>query len=230
MLKIGHRGAPRMAPANTMASFRLAAERGCEWVECDCRAAKDGVIVLAHDPDVTDEKSGRGLRVDRMTAEELALLDLGAGDGVPTLAELVAWAAESGVGVMADVKVGGREREIGEALRPLPNDLRIVAGADEKGRSRFREIFPDLPLSLTVDRLNVVALRNRLTEVDTEAVTLDYPIITPARIRALQSRGIRVFAWTVDDLRTMCRLADMGIDGIISNRPDLLAELQPANS
>jgi glycerophosphoryl diester phosphodiesterase len=214
-----------MAPANTMAGFRLAVERGCEWVECDCRASRDGIIVLAHDPDVTDETTGRTVRVDRMTAEEMAALDLGAGEGVPTLAELAQWAAEAGVGVMADVKVGGLEREIAEALSPLPRELKLVPGADDAGRERFRVLFPELPLSLTVSRTQIAALRARLATVDTEAVTLDYPIITPGRITALHVRNIQVYAWTVDDLNTMYRLAAMGVDGIISNRPDLLAEL-----
>jgi glycerophosphoryl diester phosphodiesterase len=225
MLKIGHRGAPRIAPANTMAGFRLAADRGCGWVECDCRASKNGIVVLAHDPEVSDETGKRCCRVDQATADELAAFDLGAGEGVPTLFELAEWAADNGIGVVADVKVGGMEREIRDALAPLPSALKYVAGADERGRCRFRKLDPNLPLSLTVNRLQIVTLRNRLSTVDTEAVTLEYPIITPARIAALQARDIRVFAWTVDDLRTMHRLAAMGIDGIISNRPDLLAEL-----
>lgn len=214
-----------MAPANTMAGFRLAVERGCEWVECDCRASRDGIVVLAHDPEVTDEAAGRTVRVDRATAEELAALDLGAGEGVPTLAELALWAAEAGVGVMADVKVGGLEREIAEALSPLPRDLTLVPGADDAGRARFRDLFPDLPLSLSVSRTQIAALRAQLATVDAEAVTLDYPLITPGRIASLHARGLRVYAWTVDDLNTMYRLNAMGVDGIISNRPDLLAEL-----
>lgn len=214
-----------MAPANTMAGFRLSNERGCEWVECDCRRSRDGIVVLAHDPEAADEGAGRSYRVDRLTAEKLAGIDLGAGEGVLSLEDLVRWAAEAGIGVMADVKVGGIERQIGEALSPLPNTLKIVAGADDEGRKRIRELFPDLPLSLTVNRRQVVTLRGRLSTIDAEAVTLEYPIITPARIAALQERNIRVYAWTVDDLRTMYRLAEMGIDGIISNRPDLLAEI-----
>jgi glycerophosphoryl diester phosphodiesterase len=214
-----------MAPANTMAGFRLAVERGCEWIECDCRASRDGLVVLAHDPEVTDEAAGRTVRVDRTTAQDLARLDLGAGEGVPTLADLAAWAAETGIGVMADVKVGGLEREIADALSPLPRELKLIPGADDAGRSRFRDLFPDLPLSMTVSRTQIVALRARLDTVDTEAVTLDYPIITPGRITALHARNIQVYAWTVDDLNTMYRLMAMGVDGIISNRPDLLAEL-----
>jgi glycerophosphoryl diester phosphodiesterase len=54
VLKVGYRGAPRVATGNMMASFRAAWEPGCDWVECDCRASADGVAVLAHDDTVTD--------------------------------------------------------------------------------------------------------------------------------------------------------------------------------
>lgn len=225
LARIGHRGAPRIAPANTMAAFRAAAEYGCDWIECDCRASKDGIIVLAHDNDVEEPRAGAEHRVDRLSAEALRRLDLGSGDGVPTLDELVAWAAQTGIGVMADVKVGGFEHRIGDALAPLAADRKIVAGADDRGRARFRALFPGVPLSLTVSRLQVVGLNARIRGADVEALTLEYPLVTSARVAAAHERGLRVYPWTADDLPTMRALVAMGVDGIISNRPDLLAEL-----
>lgn len=226
LLKIGHRGAPRLAPANTMASFQAAVARGCDWIECDCRASKDGVIVLAHDPEVFEPETERIVHVHQATASELARLDLGKGEGVPTLEELVDWAVRHGqVGIMADVKDGGWEKEIGALLEPLPADRKLVPGADMGGRQRFRMLYPGLPLSLTVNRMGLAALRGHLKTLDTEAVTFEYPLVTSQRVNLLHSQGIRVFAWTVDDLTAMQALMAMGVDGLISNRADLLAEL-----
>jgi len=225
VLKIGHRGAPLAAPPNTMAGFRRAAELGCDWVECDCRISNDGVVVLAHDSSVTDSSSNEHVRVSRYTAETLWSFNLGVGEGVPTLTELVEWAKESGIGVLADVKVSGIEREIGDALAPLPNHLKLVAGADEGGRKRFRRLFPDLPLSLTLNRLQTLTIQSHLARLNTQAVTLEQSLLTPSRTARLKADGVLVLAWTVDDIETMIRLKEMGVDGIISNRPDLLAEL-----
>lgn len=224
MLKIGHRGAPRVAPANTMKSFQAAHALGCDWVECDCRPSSDGIIVLAHDEQLTDI-AGSAYRISDYTADKLHRLDLGSGEGVPTLEELVAWAAGR-VGVMADVKCSGYEREIGAALQPLPPEKKIVPGADEAGRRQFRALYPDLPISLTVSVHGEPGMAGKWETVDTDAVTLEYPLVTPERIRQMHARRIKVYAWTVDNPDTMQKLAKMGVDGLISNRADELERIK----
>jgi glycerophosphoryl diester phosphodiesterase len=206
-----------------MASFRAAVELGCHWVECDCRPSLDGVVMLSHDPHVTDV-SGRVYQVCEHPAAKLAALDLGRGEGVPTLAELVEFAVGR-CGIMADVKCDGFEREIGDALNPLPAADKLAPGAGPLGRRRFRELYPSLPISLSVGTNEEALLLAEWDALDTDAVTLQHPLVTPQRIETLHERGIRVFAWTVDDLPTLIRLRDMGVDGLISNRADLLARL-----
>ncbi|HEY3267013.1 MAG TPA: glycerophosphodiester phosphodiesterase [Armatimonadota bacterium] len=222
-LKIGHRGFPKEAPGNTMAGFRAAHRLGCHWVECDCCPTKDGVIVLSHDDRVKDA-SGREYRIEEHTAAELAKLDLGRGEGVPTLAELVAWAVGR-VGIMADVKCSGYEREIGDALLPIAVKDKVAPGADDEARGRFRCFHPTLPISLSLGADRAAELDRRIPDLDTDAVTPQHPLVTPERMAALHARGLKVYAWTVDDLPTMRRLLELGVDGIISNRADLLAEL-----
>jgi glycerophosphoryl diester phosphodiesterase len=214
-----------------MRSFARAAEMGCEMVECDVRRSADGVLVLAHDDAVTDA-SGRRYEIAMGDDATLHALDLGAGEGVPTLAELVGWAQGAGVAVMADMKVEGDgvEAAVAATLAPLARERKIVPGAGEASRRRFREADPTLPLSLSLDRgaeawLRAGGLETFLAAPDTEAVTWEYPLLTEERIRALRERGLRVYAWTVDDPAVMGRLRDDGVDGIISNRPDLLTAL-----
>jgi glycerophosphoryl diester phosphodiesterase len=231
MLKIGHRGAPREFPANTMRSFARAAELGCEMVECDVRCSADAVLVLAHDAAATDA-SGRRYEVAAHEVTALWALDLGAGEGVPTLTELVEWARGAGIAVMADMKVEGDnvEAAVAAALAALAPEAKIVPGAGEASRRRFREADPALHLSLSLDREAESWLRSGgferfLAEPGTEAVTWEHPLLTSERIRALKEHGLRVYAWTVDDPAAMGRLRDDGVDGLISNRPDLLRAL-----
>lgn len=227
---IGHRGAPREFPGNTLRGFLRAVELGCAMVECDVRRAADGEIVLAHDPEVTDA-SGRHWPIAEYTASELAHLDLGAGEGVPTLAALVALASGR-FAVMADMKCGGGdvEERVVAALAPLPPEAKVIPGADAASRARFRALDPVLPLSLTISReeadlMESGALDRLIGTLDTDAVTWQHPLLTPERIDALHARGLRVYAWTVDDPSDLRRLLDMGVDGLISNRADLLARL-----
>lgn len=231
--RIGHRGAPHEFPANTMRGFQRAHELGCDMVECDIRRSSDGIIVLAHDPYVTDV-NGIRYEISSTSAELLGSLDLGAGEGVPTLEQLVAWALAAGTcAVMADMKCEGESVEelVAELLSPLPNNMRIVPGAGFESRKRFREIDPNLPLSLSLgaeegERLLLnFDMMNLLDSIDTNAVTWQYSLLSKPTIRALQSRGLTVYAWTVDDMAIATRLAKDGVDGVISNRPDLLAGL-----
>ena len=182
------------------------------------------MIVLAHDPVVTD-RNRHDHEIAKCTADKLAEIDLGAGQGLPRLEDLVNCALEARGSVMADIKVDGHEEKISEILAALPPSRKIVAGAGDEGRRRFKEIDPEIPLSLTVGRSGEEALLRRWNLIDTGAVTFEYPLLTQERIAELHHRGIQVFAWTVDQPEMMEELAERGVDGLISNRPDLLCEI-----
>src|SRR5579872_858602 len=107
--RVGHRGSPREFPPNTMKSFQRAHERGCTMVECDIRRASDGALVLAHDSHVNGSDGSR-YEIAQTTSAVLQGLDLGAGQGVPLLTELIAW-AQGRCAVMADMKCEGRDVE-----------------------------------------------------------------------------------------------------------------------
>ncbi len=228
--RVGHRGAPFAFPANTLKSFEHAVALGCTMVECDIRPAMDGVLVLAHDDSVTDSGGDRYL-VEERDSEFLASLDLGAGEGVPTLQGLVEWALGR-CAVMADMKCEGSgvEERVAEILAPLSPEFKIVPGAGAESRAIFRSIDRSLPLSLSLDvsyasLLPAENLGEQVAGLNVQAVTWQHPLLTPQRIEALHAHGLQVFAWTVDDFEVQRRLRDWGVDGIISNRADLLQKL-----
>ena len=228
--KIGHRGTPREFPGNTMRGFQRAFDLGCTMVECDVRQARDGVLVLAHDPHVTDA-NGTTLVIADTASRVLHSLDLGSGEGVPRLEELAGWAWGK-CGVMADMKCEGNGVEEGviAALRSLEPAAKVIPGAGSHSRARFRELDPTLPLSLTLSNQEIYLVEDGrldtlLADLDTCAVTWHHSLITAERVANLRQHDKKVYAWTVDDLPTMRNLLEMGVDGIISNRPDLLQTL-----
>ncbi|MEI6512046.1 MAG: glycerophosphodiester phosphodiesterase [bacterium] len=224
MYKIGHRGAPRVTPANTMGSFKAALENGCDWVESDSRPAADGFVVLAHD-DVIKDRFDNIFRISITPSSTLSKLDLGNGEGVPTLEELIDWAIGR-IGVMNDVKVEGCEEQIGAQMMRLPTDQRWILGAKALNIKRFRELFPALFLSQTFGHGEEERFIQSLPHLNTEAVTLAYPLITPNRVNELHQRNIKVIAWTVNDLTTAKSLVEMGVDGIISDDQKILAGIE----
>ena len=217
-IAVGHRGAPREIAANTLASFQRALELGCDMVECDIRRAADGVLVLAHDPEVGE--------CDVATTESAVLA---ARYDVPTLDAFIAWAAACGVAVMADMKVEGDgvEEAVVKALAVLPVEKKLVPGAGPESRARFRALDPSLPLSLSHNGpLEDGAFEALLPQIDTLAVTWHHSILSPERIARLQARGLRVFVWTVDDPAQMHQLVEAGVDGLISNNTIALGNLR----
>lgn len=231
-IRVGHRGAPKEFPANTMLSFGRARQLGCEMVECDIRRSVDGALVLAHDPHVVDT-AGKQWEIASTHSEVLHDLNLGAGEGVPFLSELVVWAAKAPCAIMADMKCegDGAEELVASALAPLPPAIKLVPGAGAESRARFRAADPLLPLSLSLgaeegeELLLNFELIGLLDRIDTEAVTWQYPLLNERTISALKSRGLTVYAWTVDDMTIATRLVEMGVDGVISNRSDLLVNV-----
>ncbi|MGC2313902.1 MAG: glycerophosphodiester phosphodiesterase family protein, partial [Candidatus Acidiferrales bacterium] len=100
---IGHRGAPAYAPENTMASFRRAVELGATFIETDLRLSHDAQFVAMHDATLDRTSNGRGLVRD-FTLAQLRELDAGswygpkfAGEKIPTLEEILAFAREADV-------------------------------------------------------------------------------------------------------------------------------------
>ena len=229
-LPVGHRGVPRELPPNTLAGFARAVEIGCPMVECDVRRSRDGVLVLAHDGHVTD-REGRRFAVGETDAATLAALDLGAGEGVPTLAALVDWAVGSGASIMADMKESGGdiEAEVARLLAPLPPGHKVVPGASDDARRRFRAADPHLPLSLSLGfgALNRDRFTRLLAERDAlaiDAVTLAWALLTPRRLDALHAAGLFVFVWTVDNAALVNGFAGWGVDGIISNQTAMVVQ------
>lgn len=199
-------------------------------VECDVRQAADGALVLAHD-DMVVASDQRRYVIAEHTSIELGRLDLGMEEGVPTLDELVAWACGR-CGVMADMKCEGGdvEERVVAALAPLPIADKVAPGAEDTSRSRFRELDPTLPLALTLNTSHQALFtpdkfEALLDSIETPAVTWQHPLLTASCIAALHRHGKTVYAWTVDDIPTMRRLLEDGIDGLITNRPDLALSL-----
>ena len=88
MLKIGHRGAPRNEPENTLRSFKKALSLNVDMIECDVHLTKDGQVVVIHDPTVERTTNGKG-KVKGFTLKEIKRLDAGKGEKIPTLEEIV---------------------------------------------------------------------------------------------------------------------------------------------
>ena len=144
MLRFGHRGASALAPENTLAAFRKAAELHCDWIETDVRLTGDGVPVLLHDARVERTTGIRG-EVGRMPLGRVLRLDAGSwfgrefrGERIPTLDEALEW-SRGRCQLNLEVK---EEERTAEAIRQIARRLTDHDALDRVLLSSFRA--PDL--------------------------------------------------------------------------------------
>ncbi len=249
--RVGHRGAAALAPQNTLRSFELAAELGCDMLEFDVLDLADGTLVLAHSNDLREVSHGaaRG----RVRSQGLDRLRLAAPE-LPTFDEALAFLAERlpGIGLQIDLKRRGIEVAVVDALRRHSVlDRSWVSGFDAASLRRIAALAPDLPRSYTLprDRLGIskrgplapvvrgalaslgASLPRRLPgllrRACASAATLHHSVATPEAVARAHELGAAVYVWTVDDPALAERLLEEGADGIITNDPRIFAILKP---
>ena len=246
---IAHRGGAGLRPENTLAAFRHAAALGADMLEMDLRATADGVIVVLHDATVDRTTDGHG-RVDGLALELLRRLDAGyrwTSDGgqtfpfrgrailVPTLAEVLARLPQTRMtiemkqqGAAFAVSVCALLRESGMTPKVL------VASFDHATLKAFREDCPEVASSMSAREVRLfLAVRGAYTP---PAPALHLPdrrgemlLATLDIIAMARQRQLKVHVWTVNDEVRMRELLRLGVDGIITDRPDRLLYLRRAD-
>lgn len=241
MLVFGHRGsgttrlgsgvagAPR---ENTAASVVAAMQAGADGVEVDVRLSRDGLLVCSHDPDLR-RVAGHPDVVRHTDAEDLRrlarppdlLVDVLAATDQPVLVEVKNVPGEPDF----DAPSERVARAVAALLARRSDGSRVVvvSSFDWHALDAVRELAPTVPTAfLTAPgvRLGAAvshAAGHRLTEVHPHWSALVDPA-APAGLAAARAAGLRVVTWTVDDVEVARRLADEGVDGVITNDPAAL--------
>jgi glycerophosphoryl diester phosphodiesterase len=238
---IGHRGAPKRAPENTVAAFRLAAALGAGWVELDAKLSKDGVPMVIHDETVDRTTDGHG-DVRATTAATLATLDAGGwfspdfrGEPLPTLETALRAIAEAGLGANVEIKAcPGRERETARAVidttrrvwpqrLPAPIYSSFAVGALEAARAHAPDAIRGLLLDGFQRDWNELAER-----LDCRAVHPRASALTAAWVAEIKASGRATLTWTVNDPKRAELLVSWGVDAVITDVPDRLVPVLAA--
>lgn len=233
-LVVGHRGAPRFAPENTLAGFRRAADLGADAVEMDAKLTADGVVVCHHDRTLDRTTNGRG-RVLDWTWEALCRLDAGsyfgaafAGEPIPSLEQVF---RELGDRLLFNVELtnyGSPRDRLPEAVLELVGRFRLeqrvlLSSFNTVALRRSARLRPRLPLALLL-RKDQGPLRRAVFPwiAPHEALNLGDSLVTQAGVQRLIRSGRRVFVWTVNDPGRARHLLSLGVHGMITDVPDVL--------
>lgn len=222
-LLLGHRGArplpllglrwrkPGFPAENTLAAFDYALANGCDGFEFDVRHTRDRRSVLHHDAALR--------RVDVATAD-YAGLERRSGYNLACLVDVLAkYAATAYLDI--ELKVDGNEETIVAALRGNPPQCGFVVSSFlPEVLLRLHELDPSLPLGYVCDRQEHVA---RWLDLPITALLPQHDLVSQRLIGDAHARSVKLLTWTVNDPRDMLRLAEWGVDGLISDSPVLLS-------
>ena len=237
-LIIAHRGASAAAPQNTLAAFRKAMELGADGVELDVQLSADGAVVVIHDFTVDKTTDGAG-RVAIKTLAELEALDAGAkfspqfaGERIPTLGQVFE-ALQGKLLVNVELKdfnprSSALAAPVVEVVRKYAMEKRVLFSSFNPFALRaVKRLAPQTPAGLLYASNLAVYLRRAWLAplVPHEARHPESSMVTAQTMKWYHARGLRVNAWTVDDPVEMRRLITLGVDGIITNRPDVLSQM-----
>jgi len=219
MLKIGHRGARAYEPENTLRSFRKAIELGVDAVELDVRRTKDGKVVVIHDAKVDKTTNGKG-SVSELTLNEIKQLVTEKGEKVPTLEEALDF-LDRKVKILMELKETGFEKEVLRQIRErgLENNVVIVSFLED-ALSKVREMDEEVETGLIY-----VRHKNPIkAALDLKASYLLplYRFTHTANVKRAHENGLKVIVWTINKPEDVPQYIKKGVDGIASDRPDIL--------
>ena len=243
-----HRGGCDLGPENTIAAFDVGMSTGADGLELDVHLSADGRVIVHHDQTLDRTTNGSG-PVSARTAAELARVDAGyrftrggqfpfrgQGIGVPTLGEVLR--RYRGAPTIIEIKVytAAMGQAVAEEIRRADAlDYACVAGFGLASAKAARAALPGIPSSASQPEVRMAVYRSLLRCPVRRAPYQTYQvpefaeatrIVSPRFIRHAHAGGFKVQVWTVDEEADMRRLLEWGVDGLISNRPDVAVRVR----
>ena len=250
VLVIAHQGGEGLYPSNTMLAFSKAVEMGVDVLELDIHATADDVIVVMHDDTVDRTTDGIG-KISELSLSELRELDAGyywtddeglsypyRGQGitVPTLTELFT----SFPKMRMNIEVKQESPSIVEPFCVLLSEHNmnaqvLVASFHQSTIDAFRVQCPGVASSMVESEIRLLYVLNLFSlgaifQAPAQAIQIpeysgDLHVATEGFVRSAHGHNVQIHLWTINDVESMQRLLDIGVDGIITDRPDRLLTL-----
>lgn len=247
---VAHRGASKQAPENTLAAVDRAAELGFRWVENDVQRTKDGKLVVLHDTTLTRTTDVEQVFPDRapwnvrdFTAAEIARLDAGGwfgkgfeGARIPTLDQYMRRVTRNHQSLILELKspdlYPGIERQTLDALRrdgwldrSHVRDRLVVQSFDAASVRTVHEQRPDVKTGYlgTPQIKELPEYAKFADQINSSHVTIDGDYVSAVHaLKGPHAKPLEVFTWTVDTADDTRRAVGYGVDGVITNAPDVV--------
>jgi glycerophosphoryl diester phosphodiesterase len=249
-LVIAHQGGDGVWPGESMLAFQNAVDLGVDVLEMDLHITSDGVLVLMHDETVDRTTDGTG-EIESMTLTEIKQLDAaydwspddgatfpyrGQGIQVATLEEVFTAFPEMRMTIEIKKTNSSMAKPFCDLIRAYDMQEKVlVASFHDERLKEFRAECPEVATSSAKDETTVFVLMTKAflggfyspafysLQVPEESGGIT--VMTPAFVKAAHARNLAVEPWTINDAETMRKFIEWGVDGIITDRPDIMMEV-----
>ncbi|MEM2339697.1 MAG: glycerophosphodiester phosphodiesterase family protein [Nitrososphaerales archaeon] len=220
VLIIAHRGASAYEPENTLRAIKRAMDLGADMVEIDVRATKDNHIIVMHDETVDRTTNGKGYVKD-MTLKELKMLNAGLGESIPTLQEVIQF-IKGRAKLVIEIKVLGIEKKVLEIINQNEMiDKVLITSFYHPILKSIKEINPKVQTGAIISSRPIKPAQLAL-DAKANALLPRYIYVDPEMIDDTHKHGLVIYPWTVDTINEIKKLIKMGVDGIVTNKPDIV--------
>ncbi|KRA97550.1 glycerophosphodiester phosphodiesterase [Devosia sp. Root685] len=229
-----HRGASAVAPENTVAAFRAAAEQGARWVELDVALLADDTLVVIHDDSIDRTTSGKG-SLGALTHADVAKLDAGAwfdakfaGERLSTLAEVIKALGEFGLSANVEIKQHKHHKSLDQLVRAVQADINkrdpktqiMISSFDPEALRAMHALEPDLEMAMLWDR-PPEDWAERLKTIPATTIHMHYKALSIGLLEETGKNGIKVRAWTCNNPVELVSFWGAGLTGVITDNPKL---------
>lgn len=230
-LIFAHRGANSFAPENSLEAFEEALRLNCDGIEMDARYTASGDVIIFHDRDLRRMTDHHG-NIQQMSLADIRKHHLAGNPKyrIPTLQEALELIRDK---ILINIEVkrelsrsNGFEEKIVRILKEFKlRENIIISSFNPLVLKKIAAIAPYLHLGFIY--------RNRTQKLMTigtslKSLHINFRTLSRRYLKTMQDRGYKVFPWTVDRINDMKHLVEIGVDGIITNRPEVFFEMVQA--
>jgi len=218
--KVGHRGARAYEIENTLESFRRAIELGANAVEFDVRQSKDGKLVLSHDENL-NRVFGKDVLISGTTLAQMKQLT---GNKVLALEEALLFLHGKVEKILVELKESGYEKKVLDVIRnEKMEDRTIIVSFHEEALARVRNLSGSIEIGLIYAKF-----RNPLKtalKLNAQYLVPLYRFVHTKDVENAHKNNLKVIVWTINTKEEARELIAKGVDGIASDKPDILKSI-----
>jgi glycerophosphoryl diester phosphodiesterase len=229
---IAHRGASAYEPENTLRAFERAIAMDATMLELDVHLSRDGYLIVIHDAELARTTNGAG-RVAELTLNRIKQFDAGQSERVPTLPEVVDL-ARGRVQLYIELKDSGTPGPLVDVLRRLCfADQVIAASFDPACLQQVKQLSPEIRTSILIGPRSKDEMIRQAMSLDCDYIhpawehlsPTPHVLLTSDLLSAIRHQGLGIITWHEERPEELRALLELGVDGICTNTPDVLASI-----